>query len=52
LDIDLKKTEAMAGAIKDAKWPTTVVQSGDSKGGSNLLETLIGADLAKKFGSK
>lgn len=47
-DIDLKKTEAMANALKEVKFPSTVILGNDNdKQGSGLLEALIGAKMAE-----
>ena len=45
-----RRTEVMAKAIENAKWPTTVINGGtSSKGNNGLLSTLIGANLATKM---
>jgi len=48
---DLAKTEAIASAIKDAKWPTTYINggTGNGNGQQSFLEQLIGAELAKSM---
>lgn len=49
IDAEVTKTEAMARAIENAKFPEVFIENGGS--GSNksgLLESLIGAELAKK----
>lgn len=45
-----KRISDLSEAIKQAKWPTSVVTTGDQSGSENgLLTTLIGADLAAKI---
>jgi hypothetical protein len=45
-----RRTEVMAQAIENAKWPTTVISGGStSNGNDGLLSTLIGANLATKM---
>ena len=47
-DIELKKTQAMANALKEVKFPSTVILGNDNdKQGSGLLEALIGAKMAE-----
>jgi len=50
IDADVAKTKAMAKAIENAKWPTTVISGGSSKGGdASILNQLLGAKMAESF---
>lgn len=50
LENDLKKTQALAEAVKEAKWPTTFINGGgDGKSNNDLLTQLIGAQLAAQM---
>lgn len=44
-----KRTLAVAVAIENAKFPSTVVSGSGGNNGNGLLETLIGAELAKQM---
>lgn len=51
LENELAKAEAFANAIKEAKWLSTYINNGGN-GQSNLLEQLIGAEIAKGIVNK
>ncbi len=44
-----KTAVGVAGELKELSLPTTYIESGGKTNGNNLLESLIGADLAKKM---
>ncbi len=45
-----KRTEVMAKAIENAKWPSTFVSGGSGNGKTgSIMEQMVGANLATKF---
>ncbi len=44
-----KTAVGVAQQIKDLRLPATYIEGASNKNGGNLLEALIGADLAKKM---
>ncbi|MDX5324782.1 MAG: hypothetical protein LPK80_00850 [Bacteroidota bacterium] len=49
IDAEVRKTEALARAVENAQYPSVFIEGGGGKSGTGLLESLIGAEIAKEM---